>query len=766
MPRIASSTIASACALLALAAIAGQARDVHAHTSADAAPAASTAAAPSANTAPWDRPTRDLRGFALDDPAPTFRLVGGVAEPLALDLARVALQPLPGMNQADLVLAQARHAGVEAKAARPLSAGLWELTLAQPLDTAAHLAGAIERLTAEAFAFASPVFAAPGIDDGVWIPTRTIIARASEAQTAAGAAHAALAQAAPNLTTLHDRVGDLPGAVQLAHPSRSGFDVLRDANRLAMDARFAWAAPIALASAQLSYTPNDPGWGAASDWGWDNDGPAFQGAGAIADLDTDADLAWNLHRGSPSMVVLVLDNGTQEIHPDLNIMPGRDFTTGAVNGVNSADPTNICENHGTAVAGVIAGRIDNGLGMAGVCPECRVLPAKILVQVPVNGTCPGNSVMFQDVWLANAIAWGVNQGARITNSSFASPVSDIITDAYNQASADEVINFAAAGNTSATSIAYPASLTSCQAVTGIDAAGTLLFQSGTGLDFCGPGSQVYTTDRTGAAGVSASDYRTNFSGTSCATPFVAGIAALFWSAFPDLSPTNVLFYLRTNSTDLGAPGYDTTFGWGFPNANALLNAVGPSNGWCATAPLIAVPSYHPAPYQVSASGASPAEPQESCDGAGMNVSNTVWYRTVQQTDGLLTISTAGSSYDTVVSIFDGTCANPVQIACDSDSGPGFTSLLSNIPITAGEQYLIKVSSRVNASLGGVLDFNYTFTPDCPADFNNSGARTVQDIFDFLAAYFAQLRSADFNASGAATVQDVFDFLAAYFAGCP
>jgi len=55
---------------------------------------------------------------------------------------------------------------------------------------------------------------------------------------------------------------------------------------------------------------------------------------------------------------------------------------------------------------------------------------------------------------------------------------------------------------------------------------------------------------------------------------------------------------------------------------------------------------------------------------------------------------------------------------------------------------------------------------CIADFNNSGAATVQDIFDFLAAYFASLPSADVNNSGAVTVQDIFDFLSAYFMGCP
>jgi hypothetical protein len=54
---------------------------------------------------------------------------------------------------------------------------------------------------------------------------------------------------------------------------------------------------------------------------------------------------------------------------------------------------------------------------------------------------------------------------------------------------------------------------------------------------------------------------------------------------------------------------------------------------------------------------------------------------------------------------------------------------------------------------------------CPADFNRTGGITVQDIFDFLAAYFAGDPRADFNQAGGLSVQDIFDFLAAYFAGC-
>lgn len=56
-------------------------------------------------------------------------------------------------------------------------------------------------------------------------------------------------------------------------------------------------------------------------------------------------------------------------------------------------------------------------------------------------------------------------------------------------------------------------------------------------------------------------------------------------------------------------------------------------------------------------------------------------------------------------------------------------------------------------------------PACLADFNNSGQVSIQDVFDFLAAYFAADPRADFNADGAVSVQDVLDYLGAYFVGC-
>jgi hypothetical protein len=73
---------------------------------------------------------------------------------------------------------------------------------------------------------------------------------------------------------------------------------------------------------------------------------------------------------------------------------------------------------------------------------------------------------------------------------------------------------------------------------------------------------------------------------------------------------------------------------------------------------------------------------------------------------------------------------------------------------------------VTNGCGSATSDTAVLTVTCDTDFNGSGLLSVQDIFDFLASYFAGEFRADFNGSMTLSVQDIFDFLAAYFAGCP
>jgi hypothetical protein len=515
--------------------------------------------------------------------------------------------------------------------------------------------------------------------------------------------------------------------------------------------------------------------------------------------------------------------------------------------------------------------------------------------------------------------WGENQGARISNGSFGTGETDLLTDTYNNTATNGMLHFASAGNGGADNIGdptigYPSRLANVQSIAAIDSDATRSSFSnfGTGLDFSAPGTNVRSTDRSGAVGYNGTDY-TQFSGTSAASPFAAGCAALIWSAYPDGTDDYVRLLMSFYCTDMGTAGYDTGFGWGFPNVNDAIRAVFPQNNWCVMATEITSTTYNPAVFSTANASEVPEERDENCELNNAGVSHSVWYRFVPICSGDLNVNTNGSDYDTVLSIWRGGCESAVQVACDDDSGVGTQSQLTGVGLTAGLTYYIKVSSYGVNSDGGQLDFNFvydtgganydqcsdafdipfnhlvlnhctadatttlcegsepceagnigtsksvwyqfhtpsigrfnlntagssydtvlsvwrggcgngimvgnqvlcttpppthvacnddavgttsalpnvivdaattyrfkiaaygpngdggdltfdfTFVP-CPGDFNLSGNVSVQDIFDFLAAYFANDPRANFNQFGGTTVQDIFDFLAAYFGG--
>src|SRR5439155_5146131 len=94
-----------------------------------------------------------------------------------------------------------------------------------------------------------------------------------------------------------------------------------------------------------------------------------------------------------------------------------------------------------------------------------------------------------------------------------------------------------------------------------------------------------------------------------------------------------------------------------------------------------------------------SEPQESCEVNNVGVSNTVWYSFTPCGSGTVNIDTFGTNYDTVLSMFTGTCTSATQVAC-SDNAIGTQARLLNVPVTAGTTYLIKVADY-NTTAGGV-----------------------------------------------------------------
>ncbi|MHC4900207.1 MAG: S8 family peptidase [Planctomycetota bacterium] len=358
----------------------------------------------------------------------------------------------------------------------------------------------------------------------------------------------------------------MEGAYRCRSDFRNGFEVLAVANALARRPEVRWAEPDRIATSRSAdVIPNDPAFSVL--WGLHNTGQS----NGTPDMDMDAPEAWDLEIGEP-IIVVILDDGVQLDHPDLGGIISFDFTSDDGNG----GPVNECDNHGTTVAGTVAAIMNNNLGVVGIAPGCSIASARYKIS---NVPCDGAGI-HQISWYVDALQWAVDINARVTNASQSFSPNSAITDKYAQTRAAGLVHFASTGNDSQASINYPSSLPTVNAVGAIDRDGNRAAFSnyGAGIGFVAPGKDIWTTDRTGTDGDSGSDYDM-VSGTSFSSPYAAGVAALVISQDQSLTPYDVEYILQITSMNLGAAGYDTTFGWGLVNAHqAILNVVTSSCG--------------------------------------------------------------------------------------------------------------------------------------------------------------------------------------------
>jgi len=314
--------------------------------------------------------------------------------------------------------------------------------------------------------------------------------------------------------------------------------------------------------------PNDSGF--IQLWGHRNIGQSMPTAG-LPGFDSKATFAWTINQGSESIRVLVIDTGVQLNHPDLNLEGEQDFTTGAVNGIPSSGQLNSCDNHGTAVAGVVSGKINNFIGTVGISPLSPVVSAKVgSANVPCNGAWSG-----QTSWTVNALNWAAANGIRVTNNSNSYGFfSNALNAAYSATRNLGVVHFASSGNNGTNSIAFPAAYTSVNAIGAANRFGQVASFSnyGTNLSLVAAGDTVYTTDRTGLAGYTTGNYAM-VNGTSFSSPYVAGVAALILTKNPDLTPNQVRDILQSTARNMPQDGgFNQLAGWGMVNAYEALLA--------------------------------------------------------------------------------------------------------------------------------------------------------------------------------------------------
>jgi thermitase len=277
--------------------------------------------------------------------------------------------------------------------------------------------------------------------------------------------------------------------------------------------------------------------------------------------------AWAINTGSSSIIIAILDTGVDGSHPDLiaNMVPGRNI-------VGNNDDTHDVQGHGTMVAGTAAAATNNAIGVAGVAWNCRIMPVVI---ADSSGYATVSDV-------AAGLTWAADHGARVANISFnATGYSTVSSAAKYFQSKGGVVAVAAGNGGSAVQIPDDPYILTIGAT---DASDSLYSwsNSGTDLDLVAPGHVVTTAPGGVYAGAD---------GTSFATPIVAGAAALLLSSNPSLTATQVQNVLKQSADDLGAAGWDSTYGSGRLNlARALTTVPPPTEGLDTTPPTISITS--------------------------------------------------------------------------------------------------------------------------------------------------------------------------------
>lgn len=323
-------------------------------------------------------------------------------------------------------------------------------------------------------------------------------------------------------------------------------------------------------------TPNDPYYN--QNWGHNNTGQGPGGGGA--GFDSNAPQAWDQSSGfgSPNVIIAIVDSGVNYNHADLNdnCIPGYDY------GSNDADPMDT-NGHGSQCAGVAAGETNNGIGVAGVAGGCKIMPVKAM----------NNSGDLTFTAITNAITHAADNNADVISLSIGAennaeegdyPSCDVaLTYAYNAG----VTILAATANSNAAVIAYPANHHSVISVGAASPTGQRKTPSSSdGQNWWGSNYGVNVQDDPKAVDIMAATilpattrtggYSTDFNGTSCATPYAAGVAALIISKDPGLTPAEVRQAIVSTATDMtidGGAGWDRYTGYGMINADAAVASV-------------------------------------------------------------------------------------------------------------------------------------------------------------------------------------------------
>lgn len=259
-----------------------------------------------------------------------------------------------------------------------------------------------------------------------------------------------------------------------------------------------------------------------------------------------ADKAYSLDYRGNGIKVGVIDSGINAQHPDLRVAGGISFVSGS----HLRDST----GHGTHVAGILAAQA-NSIGVRGVAPNVELYSIRIFGEGPSSSSDN----------LLKAIQWAIDNDMDILNMSLAGPDGLGVRDMMKKAHDEGILLVAASGNgwnIRNYDVQFPAQYPTVIAVGSLAKDNEILYSSfrGPSQEFVAPGEDIYSTAV--LTGTSTQEDYASKTGTSMASPFVAGIAAQYMQEYPTLSNEQIRKLMQQNAKDYGSPGRDSTYGFG------------------------------------------------------------------------------------------------------------------------------------------------------------------------------------------------------------
>jgi subtilisin family serine protease/outer membrane protein assembly factor BamB len=462
-------------------------------------------------------------------------------------------------------------------------------------------------------------------------------------------------------------------------------------------------------------TPNDRDF--SRQWALANNGSDNGVAGA----DIGATRAWDVRTDASNVVVAVIDSGVRYDHPDLvgnmwinpREIPGNgrdDDGNGYIDdvyGINAILPRSAPgagdprddHGHGSHVAGIVGAVGDNGTGIAGVAWKVKIMALKFLRgSTSATAANPAGEGSSSDA--VECIDYAIAHGAHLINASYGAAAGAVLQfdpaqfEAVRRARDAGIIVVAAAGNSAADMdllAHYPASfrLENVVAVANStnrdDTPVGTNFGSGS-VELFAPGTAIYSLAHDATLYVERS-------GTSMAAPHVAGALALLKAQFPSDSYRQLINRTLRHVDPVSAFSGRVQTG-GRLNLDRAIRSTDnrPFNDDFATRARLRGANL--AVRSVSTGATVENEPTL----AGHAAAATLWWEWTPTISSVVRVSTAGSSFDTVVGIFTGSGLGALTpVAANDDEGPGLTTSRFEFSAVAGTTYFIAVGGKAGAA---------------------------------------------------------------------